>query len=115
MSAKIQQILNTLKKPKRRPLPDFYIDDELDIEKAANQVDPNAPKPEGATMAPVVGDPLTVPPGLPKTLEEALHRYGTAMCKAPAVTVLSPNGKNDTTITYGKLLSRARKIASTLR
>lgn len=114
VSAKIQQILNTLKRPKRRPLPDFYIDDELDIEKAANQVDPNAPKPEGSTMSPIVGDQLLVPPGLPKTLEEALHRYGTAMCKAPAVTVLSVTGKGDTIITYGKLLSRARKIAYSL-
>lgn len=114
VSAKIQQILNTLKKPKRRPLPEFYIDDELDIEKAANQVDPTAPKPEGGVMKPVTGEPLLAPSGLPKTLEEALHRYGTAMFKAPALTVLSPGGKNDTTITYGKLLSRARKIAYTL-
>lgn len=114
VSAKIQQILNTLKRPKRRPLPEFYIDDELDIEKAANQVDPNAPKPEGSVMSPIAGEPLVVPPGLPKTLEEALHRYGTAMFKAPAITVLSLNSKNNTTITYGKLLSRARKIAYSL-
>lgn len=111
VSAKIQQILNTLKRPKRRPLPDFYIDDELDIEKAANQVDPNAPKPEGAVMNPIGGEPLLAPTGLPKTLEEALHRYGTAMFKASALTVLDVSGKNNITITYGKLLSRARKIA----
>lgn len=114
MSAKIQQILNTLKRPKRRPLPDFYIDDELDIEKAANQVDPNAPKPEGSVMNPIVGESLIVPPGLPKTLEEALHRYGTAMFKAPALTVLDLNGKSNATLPYGKLLSRSRKIAYTL-
>jgi acyl-CoA synthetase (AMP-forming)/AMP-acid ligase II len=114
VSAKIQQILNTLKKPKRRPLPDFYIDDELDIEKAANQVDPNAPKPEGTVMSPISGEPLIVPSGLPKTLEEALNRYGTAMFKAPAITVLSVTGKGETTISYGKLLSRARKIAYSL-
>ena len=29
VSAKIQQLLNTLKKPKRRPLNEFYEDDEL--------------------------------------------------------------------------------------
>ena len=28
VSAKIQQLLNTLKKPKRRPLPEFYEDDD---------------------------------------------------------------------------------------
>lgn len=111
VSAKIQQILNTLKRPKRRPLPEFYIDDELDIEKAANQVDPNAPKPEGGVMNPIGGEPLLAPSGLPKTLEEALHRYGTAMFKAPALTVLDIAGKNNITISYGKLLSRARKIA----
>lgn len=111
VSAKIQQILNTLKRPKRRPLPEFYIDDELDLEKAANQVDPNAPKPEGAIMSPIVGESLNVPPGLPKTLEEALTRYGTSLVKAPAITILDPAGKNNSIITYGKLLSRARKIA----
>lgn len=64
-------------------------------------------------MVPVVGEPLQVPSGLPKTLEEALNRYGTSMFKAPALTILDSNssGKNNATITYGKLLSRARKIA----
>lgn len=114
VSAKIQQILNTLKRPKRRPLPEFYIDDELDIEKAAKQIDPNAPKPEGGLMSPITGETLSVPSGLPKTLEEALHRYGTAMFKAPALTALDVAGKSNTTITYGKLLSRSRKIAYSL-
>lgn len=100
-----------MKRPKRRPLPEFYIDDELDIEKAANQLDPNAPKPEGTIMVPVNGEQLRVPPGLPKTLEEALHRYGTSTFKAPAITVLDTAGKNNVSITYGKFLSRSRKIA----
>lgn len=91
-------------------MPDFYIDDELDIEKAAKKLDPNAPKPEGAIMSPIVGETLQAPSGLPKTLEEALNRYGTAMFKAPALTVLDIAGKNNS-ITYGKLLRRARKIA----
>lgn len=114
VSAKIQQILNTLKRPKRRPLPEFYIDDELDLEKAARQVDPNAPKPEGNIMQPLAGETLLVPPGLPKTLEEALCRYGSSLCKAPAITILDVSCKNNTTLVYGKLLSRARKIAYTL-
>lgn len=114
VSAKIQQILNTLKRPKRRPLPEFYIDDELDLEKAAQQIDPNAPKPEGNIMQPLAGETLFVPPGLPKTLEEALYRYGTSLCKAPVITVLDIAGKNNTTLAYGKLLSRARKIAYSL-
>lgn len=65
-------------------------------------------------MKPIVGESLIVPPGLPKTLEEALHRYGSAMFKAPALTVLDLNGKNNSTLPYGKLLSRSRKIAYTL-
>ena len=47
VSAKIQQLLNTLKRPKRRPLPEFYEDDDIELELAANPKDPNAPKPEG--------------------------------------------------------------------
>lgn len=46
VSAKIQQLLNTLKRPKRRPLPEFYEDNDIELEIAANPKDPNAPKPE---------------------------------------------------------------------
>lgn len=41
-------------------------------------------------------------------------RYGSASYKAPAATVLDPNGKLCVTLTYGKLLSRSYKIAYTL-
>lgn len=114
VSAKIQQLLNTLKRPKRRPLPEFYEDNDIELEIAANPKDPNAPKPEGNTMTPVTGEQLVVPSGLPKTLEAALQRYGTSSFKAPMATVLDPNGKMTTTLTYGKLLSRAMKIAHAL-
>ncbi|CAB0015068.1 unnamed protein product, partial [Nesidiocoris tenuis] len=60
VSAKIQQLLNTLKRPKRRPLPEFYEDDDIELELAANPKDPNAPKPEGATMTPAIGEQLVV-------------------------------------------------------
>lgn len=60
MSNKIQQLLNTLKRPKRRPLPEFYLDDEEDLEIAANPKDPNAPKPEGMVMTPARGEQLVV-------------------------------------------------------
>ncbi|RWS16896.1 hypothetical protein B4U79_00187 [Dinothrombium tinctorium] len=114
VSAKIQQLLNTLKRPKKRPLHEFYIDDETDFEIAANQLDPSAPRPEGSTMNPIVGEQLAVPQGLPKSLEAALQRYGSATFKAPAVTVLDTTGKISTPLTYGKLLSRSRKIAYNL-
>ena len=58
VSAKIQQLLNTLKKPKRRPLPEFYEDDDIELEMAARPKDPNAPVPEGSTMTPANGPQL---------------------------------------------------------
>lgn len=114
VSAKIQQLLNTLKRPKRRPLPEFYEDDDIELEIAANPKDPNAPKPEGGTMTPAMGEQLVVPSGLPRNLEAAIQRYGSATYKAPVATVLDPNGKLSITLTYGKLLSRSQKIAYTL-
>ncbi|XP_066148152.1 disco-interacting protein 2 homolog A isoform X5 [Euwallacea fornicatus] len=114
VSAKIQQLLNTLKRPKRRPLPEFYEDDDIELELAANPKDPNAPKPEGSCMSPAVGEQLTLPSGLPRNLEAAILRYGNSSFKAPVATVLDPNGKLSTTLTYGKLLSRSHKIAYAL-
>ncbi|CAG0916938.1 unnamed protein product [Notodromas monacha] len=114
VSAKIQQLLNTLKRPKRRPLPEFYVDDETDLEVAANSKDPNAPKPEGNTMAPIVGEPLVVPSGLPRNLEAALQRYGSASFKAPVATVLDAGNKLSNTLSYGKLLSRSQRVAYAL-
>lgn len=60
VSAKIQQLLNTLKRPKRRPLPEFYEDDDIELEIAANPKDPNAPRPEGGAMTSAVGEQLVV-------------------------------------------------------
>ena len=114
VSAKIQQLLNTLKKPKRRPLPEFYEDDDLELEMAANNKDPNAPRPEGSCMSPAVGSQLVIPAGLPRNLEAAIQRYGSATYKAPMATVLDPNGKLSITLSYGKLLSRSLKIAYSL-
>ncbi|XP_051163298.1 disco-interacting protein 2 homolog A isoform X2 [Leptopilina boulardi] len=114
VSAKIQQLLNTLKRPKRRPLPEFYEDDDIELEIAANPKDPNAPKPEGGSMTSAIGEQMSVASGLPRSLEAAILRYGSATYKAPAATVLDPNGKLCITLTYGKLLSRSHKIAYTL-
>ena len=58
VSAKIQQLLNTLKRPKRRHLEEFYEDDDVELEMAANPKDPNAPSPEGSTMMPASGPQL---------------------------------------------------------
>lgn len=114
VSAKIQQLLHTLSRPKKRPLHDFYIDDEADLEIAANTLDPSSPKPEGTIMIPPAGEILNIPTGLPKSLEEALQRHGSATFKAPAVTVLDTSGSIAPAMTYGKLYGRARKIAYNL-
>ncbi|XP_035213720.1 disco-interacting protein 2 homolog A-like isoform X1 [Stegodyphus dumicola] len=112
VSAKIQQLLNTLKRPKRRPLPEFYVDDESDLE--TKQLDPNAPRPEGNIMVPITGEELLVPSGLPLTCEAAIKRYGSGTFKAPAATVLDTAGKISNPLTYGKLLSRSQKIGYSL-
>ena len=65
-------------------------------------------------MTPAVGPQLVIPAGLPRNLEAAIQRYGSATYKAPAATVLDPNGKMSITLTYGKLLSRSLKIAYAL-
>lgn len=45
-----------------------------------------------------------IPSGLPRNLEAAIQRYGSATYKAPAATVLDPNGKLSINLTYGNLL-----------
>ena len=65
-------------------------------------------------MSPAVGPQLVIPAGLPRNLEAAIQRYGSATYKAPVATVLDPNGKLTITLSYGKLLSRSHKIAYTL-
>lgn len=112
VSAKIQQLLNTLKRPKKRPLNEFFQEQEEEL--AIPPVDPNAPKPEGSTITPTVGDQLVIPSGLPRNLEAAVQRYGSATFKATVATVLDQNGKPSVSLTYGKLLSRTHKIAFNL-
>ncbi|KAF2357567.1 AMP-dependent synthetase/ligase [Trinorchestia longiramus] len=115
VSNKIQQLLNTLKRPKKRPLPEFYVDDEEDLEIAANPKDPNAPKPEGMVMTPAKGETLVIPAGLPRSVEAAVERYGgSSSFKASVATVLDSNNKLSTPLTYGKLLSRSHKMAYNL-
>ena len=81
VSAKIQQLLNTLKRPKRRPLPEFYEDDDIELEIAANPKDPNAPKPEGGSMTPAIGEQMSVASGLPRSLEAAIQRWANFLQK----------------------------------
>ncbi|XP_048202013.1 disco-interacting protein 2 homolog A isoform X4 [Perognathus longimembris pacificus] len=113
VSSKIQQLLNTLKRPKRPPLKEFFVDDFEELLEV-QQPDPNQPKPEGDQMAVLRGEPLAVGTPWPPTLLAALQHWGTTQPKAPCLTALDTTGKATCTLTYGKLWSRSLKLAYTL-
>uniref|UniRef100_A0A452VN26 Disco interacting protein 2 homolog A n=1 Tax=Ursus maritimus TaxID=29073 RepID=A0A452VN26_URSMA len=113
VSSKIQQLLNTLKRPKRPPLREFFVDDFEELLEV-QQPDPNQPKPEGSQMVVLKGEPLAVGVPWPPSLLAALQRWGTTQPKAPCLTALDTAGKAVYTLTYGKLWSRSLKLAYTL-
>uniref|UniRef100_A0A6Q2YFB6 DMAP1-binding domain-containing protein n=1 Tax=Esox lucius TaxID=8010 RepID=A0A6Q2YFB6_ESOLU len=113
VSTKIQQLLNTLKRPKRPPLSEFFLDDSEEIVEVP-QADPNTPRPEGRQIIPVKGEPLGVVSNWPPALQAALARWGATQAKSPALTTLDVTGKPLYTLTYGKLWSRSLKLAYTL-
>uniref|UniRef100_A0A8C7MKG7 Disco-interacting protein 2 homolog Bb n=1 Tax=Oncorhynchus kisutch TaxID=8019 RepID=A0A8C7MKG7_ONCKI len=113
VSTKIQQLLNTLKRPKRPPLSEFFMDDQEEIVEVP-QPDPNTPRPEGRPIIPVKGEPLGVVSNWPPALQAALVRWGATQGKSPALTALDITGKPLYTLTYGKLWSRSVKLAYTL-
>ncbi|XP_051971292.1 disco-interacting protein 2 homolog C isoform X1 [Xyrauchen texanus] len=110
VSAKIQQLVNTLKQPRRPPLREFFVDDFEELLEV-QQPDPNQPRPEGAQMLAIRGDPLGVVTNWPPSLEAALQRWGTISPKAPCLTTMDTNGKPLYILTYGKLWSRSIKVA----
>ncbi|XP_051998324.1 disco-interacting protein 2 homolog A-like isoform X1 [Xyrauchen texanus] len=113
VSSKIQQLLNTLKRPKRPPLREFFVDDFeelLDVQ----HPDPNQPKPEGGEMRALDGEPLGVVTNWPLSLLASLQRWGTTHSKSPCLTSLDNAGKPVYTLTYGKLWTRSQKLAFTL-
>ncbi|KAK0426919.1 hypothetical protein QR680_009967 [Steinernema hermaphroditum] len=102
-----------LQRPKKKPLHEYYNDDDAELEALAKVVDPNAPRPQGALIIPARGEhpSNTQPSTLPRSIDSALHRYGTTLPKATVGVVLDHAGKPSTSLTYGKLLSRANKVA----
>ncbi|THD18929.1 Disco-interacting protein 2 B-A [Fasciola hepatica] len=107
VSEKIQQLVNTLKRPKRRPLPEYFLDEEDQI--LVRQVtDPAAPRPRGPPSQPLRGEELLVPSGLPRNLESALQRYAGLSCKTPVMTCLDVCGRPTQVLTYAKLLQVSR-------
>ncbi|XP_076003356.1 disco-interacting protein 2 homolog C-like, partial [Genypterus blacodes] len=113
VSAKIQQLVNTLKRPKRPPLREFFVDDFEELLEV-QQPDPNLPKAEGAQMVAMGGEQLGVVTNWPPSLEAALQRWGTISPKAPCLSTMDTNGKPLYVLTYGKLWSRSVKVAYNL-
>ncbi|XP_062872276.1 disco-interacting protein 2 homolog B-A isoform X2 [Trichomycterus rosablanca] len=113
VSTKIQQLLNTLKRPKRPPLSEYFLDDSEQIVEVPSP-DPNTPRPEGRQMIPVKAEPLGVVSNWPPALQASLARWGATQAKSPALTALDLTGKPLYTLTYGKLWSRSLKLAYTL-
>nr|XP_057943175.1 disco-interacting protein 2 homolog C isoform X6 [Doryrhamphus excisus] len=113
VSAKIQQLVNTLKRPKRPPLREFFVDDFEELLEV-QQPDPNLPKAEGSQMVAVQGEELGVVTNWPPCLEAALQRWGTISPKAPCLTTMDTNGKPLCQLTYGKLWTRSVKVAYNL-
>uniref|UniRef100_A0A8C0ERH9 Disco interacting protein 2 homolog C n=1 Tax=Bubo bubo TaxID=30461 RepID=A0A8C0ERH9_BUBBB len=111
VSAKIQQLVNTLKRPKRPPLREFFVDDFEELLEGKMTPDPNQPKPEGAQMLAMRGEQLGVVTNWPPSLEAALQRWGTISPKAPCLTTMDTNGKPLYILTYGKLWTRSMKVA----
>ncbi|XP_048865831.1 disco-interacting protein 2 homolog C isoform X13 [Brienomyrus brachyistius] len=110
VSAKIQQLVNTLKRPKRPPLREFFVDDFEELLEV-QQPDPNQPRPEGAQMLAIRGEQMGVVTNWPPSLEAALQRWGTISPKAPCLTTMDTNGKALYVLTYGKLWTRSMKVA----
>ncbi|XP_030629546.1 disco-interacting protein 2 homolog C [Chanos chanos] len=110
VSAKIQQLVDTLKRPKRRPLREFFLDDFEEMLEV-QQPDPSLPRPEGPESMPIQGQELCVGSHCPTSLEAALQRWGSIAPKAPCLTTSHSDGKHIYTLTYGKLWSRSLKVA----
>lgn len=68
---------------------------------SVQQPDPNQPRPEGAQMVTIRGEPLGVVTNWPPSLEAALQRWGTISPKAPCLTTMDTNGKPLYILTYG--------------
>ncbi|XP_036419427.1 disco-interacting protein 2 homolog C isoform X2 [Colossoma macropomum] len=110
VSAKIQQLVNTLKRPKRRPLREFFVDDFEELLEV-QQPDPSLPRPEGSESTITQGEELCGLKNCPASMEAALQRWGAIAPKAPCLTVTHASTKQPYTLTYGKLWSRSMKVA----
>ncbi|VDO21905.1 unnamed protein product [Brugia timori] len=103
-----------LQRPKKKPLHEYYNDDDAELEALARVVDPLAPRPEGSIICPARGDHASVSTSLPRSIDSALHKYGTSQPRMVAAVVLDHSARPAYSLTYGKLLNRATKVAHML-
>ncbi|KAK6105889.1 AMP-binding enzyme family protein [Brugia pahangi] len=103
-----------LQRPKKKPLHEYYNDDDAELEALARIVDPLAPRPEGSIICPARGDHASVSTSLPRSIDSALHKYGTSQPRMVAAVVLDHSARPAYSLTYGKLLNRATKVAHML-
>eukprot|EP00118_Oscarella_pearsei_P010627 m.66278 g.66278 ORF g.66278 m.66278 type:complete len:1520 (+) comp35377_c0_seq1:125-4684(+) len=112
VSAKIQQLLNTLKRPKKKKKnkEDYYTEDVVET----TPEDPHAPKPIGPMIEPAAGETFQVDSSLPRNIEAAIARLGSVSQKAPCISTVDMHGKPQVSLTYGKLSSRSQKVCYSL-
>uniref|UniRef100_A0A1I7XF31 Enhancer of polycomb-like protein n=1 Tax=Heterorhabditis bacteriophora TaxID=37862 RepID=A0A1I7XF31_HETBA len=89
-------------RPKAKPLQDYYNDDDAELEAMAKMTDPSAPRPEGHLMAPVRGENAgSSSQTLLRSVDSALHRFGTTSPKNVVGMVLDQSGRPTQQLTYG--------------
>ncbi|PAA89092.1 hypothetical protein BOX15_Mlig016788g1 [Macrostomum lignano] len=135
-SAKIQQLVATLARPKQRQptaaggstsaaaggsSAAASAPDAADVTLTSSDspdsggVDANAPRPQGEESRPAVGESLITGPGAAASLEESLMRAAAGpQARTQAVACLELSGKLSSCLTFAKLLNRSKKLAYTL-
>uniref|UniRef100_A0A914YIK8 Uncharacterized protein n=1 Tax=Panagrolaimus superbus TaxID=310955 RepID=A0A914YIK8_9BILA len=102
--------MTNLQRPQRKPLQEYYNDDDAQLEALTKLIDPNAPRPTGQMITPARGDfpvAMTAPNGIrstasAKSFEAVLERHSQVQPKVNCSTVIDHTGKLSTSLTYGK-------------
>ncbi|KAI6216684.1 DMAP-interaction domain-containing protein [Aphelenchoides besseyi] len=102
-----------LQRPRQRQINEFYRDEDEELEAMAKAVDPNAPRPEGPLITPVRGE---IPAdfqsgGSQPTVNMILQKHAESQPKAHVGSIIGQNGRVGDSLSYGKLHTRAMKIA----
>ncbi|CAF1556177.1 unnamed protein product, partial [Adineta steineri] len=112
VSSKILALVNTLKRPKRKPIREYYEDNEEEL--AIAPIDPLSPRAEGGISVPSCGEQLVVSSQWPKTFLAALQQHAIQQPRSNAITILDEQTKPAQSLTFLKLLTRSQKIAYNL-